>query len=46
MKHLEKLNNNILNDLQHGFRQGRSCEAQLISLLNDLTTNYDRSIQT
>ena len=44
MKHLEK--NNILNDLQHGFCQGRSCEVQLISLLNDLTINYDRCIQT
>ena len=44
MKHLEK--NNILNDLQHGFRQGRSCEVQLISLLDDLTINYNRSIQT
>ena len=44
MKHLEK--NNILNDLQHGFCQARSCEAQLISLLNDLTINYDRSIHT
>ena len=44
MKHLEK--NNILNDLQYGFRHGRSCETQLISLLNDLTINYDRSLQT
>ena len=44
MKHLEK--NNILNDLQHSFRQGGSCKAQLIPLLNDLTINYDRSIQT
>ena len=44
MKHLEK--NNLLNDLKHGFRQGRSCEVQLTSLLNNLTINYDRSIQT
>ena len=44
MKHLES--NNILYDLQYGFRQGRSCEAQLISLLDDLTLNYDRSLQT
>ena len=44
MKHLEE--NNILNDLQYGFRHGRSCETQLISLVNDLTINYDRSLQT
>ena len=44
MKHLES--NNILYDLQYGFRQGGSCEAQLISLLDDLTLNYDRSLQT
>ena len=44
MKHLEE--NNILNDLQCGFHHGRSCETQLISLLNDLTINYDRSLQT
>ena len=25
---------------------GRSCEAQLISLLDDLTLNYDKSLQT
>ena len=44
MKHLES--NNILYNLQHGFRQGRSCEAQLISLVDDLTLNYDKSLQT
>ena len=44
MKHLES--NNILYNLQHGFRQGRSCEAQLISLVDDLTQNYDKSLQT
>ena len=37
---------NILYDLQYGFRQGRSCRTQLISLLDDLTLNYDRSLQT
>ena len=41
MKHLES--NNILYNLQHGFRQGRSCEAQLISLVDDLTLNYDKT---
>ena len=44
MKHLEE--NNILIDLQYGFHHGRSCKTQLISLLNDLTINYDRSLQT
>ena len=44
MNHLE--NNNILNDLQYIFRQGRFCEAQLISLLNDLSLSYGRSLQT
>ena len=34
MKHLE--NNNILTDLQHGFRKHRSCETQLIKTINDL----------
>ena len=34
MKHLEK--NNILYNLQHGFRQNRSCEIQIISLIHEL----------
>ena len=34
MKHLE--NNNILADLQHGFKKHRSCETQLIKTVNDL----------
>ena len=29
-----------------GFHQDRSCGTQLISLLYDLTINYDRSLQT
>ena len=44
MKHLKS--NYILYDLKYGFRQGRSCEAQLIYLLDNLTLNYDRSLQT
>ena len=44
MKHLES--NNILYNFQCGFHQGRSCKAQLISLLDDLTFNYNRSLQT
>ena len=43
MKYLE--NNNVLNDLQYGFRQGRSCEAQLVSL-QMISINNDRSLQT
>ena len=35
-----------MTHLQYGFCKGRSYEAQLISLLNDLTKNYDRSMQT
>ena len=34
MQHLE--NNNILYDLQHGFRRSRSCESQLLSLIHDM----------
>ena len=44
MKHLES--NNILYDLQHGFRSSRSCETQLISFIQKLAKkNYDK-IQT
>ena len=39
MKHLE--NNNILTDLQHGFRKHRSCETQLIKSVNDLAKSMD-----
>ena len=35
MDHLE--NNKILNNIQHGFRQKRSCESQLITTLNDFS---------
>ena len=34
MKHSE--NNNILTDLQHGFRKHRSCEIQLLKTVNDI----------
>ncbi len=37
MKHLEL--NNILHPLQHGFRKNYSCEAQLLSLFQDLASN-------
>ena len=44
MKHLET--NGILHHRQHGFRHNHSCETQLISLVHDLTYNYDAGMQT
>ena len=44
LKHLEKYS--ILTPLQHGFRSGHSCESQLIVTMHDITTTYDRKIQT
>ena len=44
MKHLET--NNILYELQHGFRANRSCESQVLSLVHQLTQNNDNNIQT
>ena len=44
MLHLD--NNHILNDDQHGFRKRRSCEAQLIKVVNDLAHNIEHKIQT
>jgi hypothetical protein len=35
MQHLET--NNILYELQHGFRAKRSCESQIISLIHELS---------
>ena len=43
MKHLE--NNNLLYEYQHGFRHNRSCETQLVSLINDLAKSYDNGKQ-
>ena len=37
---------NILYDLQHGFRERRSCETQLIELVNDLTGSLIEGKQT
>jgi len=42
--HLET--NNILYDLQHGFRQYRSCETQLISFVQELASNNNTNRQT
>ena len=43
MAHLEK--HNILNDEQHGFRKGRSCETQLALTINDLAKILDKQGQ-
>ena len=43
-KHFDK--HNILYDLQHSFRERRSCETQLIQLVEDLDRNLTSSIQT
>ncbi|KXJ16916.1 putative RNA-directed DNA polymerase from transposon X-element [Exaiptasia diaphana] len=44
INHLEKYN--ILTYCQHGFRQGRSCETQLVTTLEDIALNMDKGIQT
>ena len=43
MKHLD--NFNILSDCQHGFRSKRSCETQLITLVQELATTLDHGKQ-
>ena len=43
MRHLEKYK--VLNDEQHGFHRGRSCEAQLALSVNDLVKVLDRQSQ-
>ena len=43
MKHLE--NNNILTDLQHGFRKHRSCKTQLIKTANNLAKSMNHKEQ-
>ena len=44
MKYLET--NGILHHHQHGFWHNRLCETKLISLVHDLTHNYDIDVQT
>ena len=44
LTHLEK--NNILTNLNHGFRSGYSCETQLLVTLNDLLHFNDEGSQT
>ena len=43
MKHLET--NNILTNLNHGFRSGYSYETQLITTLNDFLTEHNKQCQ-
>ena len=43
MKHLES--NNILVEVQHGFRSKHSCEAQLFLTTNDLAKAIDNKAQ-
>ena len=38
--------NNILYDLQHGFRSSRSCETQLISFIQNICQSLNKKIQT
>ena len=44
MQHLEI--NNILYDLQHGFRQNWSCKTHLLSFIHELMFKYDKDIQS
>jgi hypothetical protein len=44
MTHLES--NNILHSQQHGFRQGRSCESQLLEFAEQLSDHMERGIPT
>eukprot|EP00745_Piridium_sociabile_P027724 TRINITY_DN44613_c1_g1_i1.p1 TRINITY_DN44613_c1_g1~~TRINITY_DN44613_c1_g1_i1.p1 ORF type:complete len:604 (+),score=154.71 TRINITY_DN44613_c1_g1_i1:145-1812(+) len=38
--------NNILSEAQHGFRRGRSCESQLLGLVDELSGNMEKGKQT
>jgi len=38
--------NNILINEQYGFQGGRSCETQLITVINDFATNLNNGLQT
>ena len=44
MEHLQT--NNILYHLQHGFRNKRSCETQLLEFINDVAINMESGLQT
>ena len=38
--------NNILNEKQHAFRKGHSCETQLVNVIHDWATSIDNRRQT
>ena len=44
VKHVDS--NGLMYDLQHGFRERRSCETQLVSLIEDLTSKSIQGKQT
>ena len=44
MKHTQM--NNILYHFQHGFRNKRSCETQLLEFIDDVAKNMDNGVQT
>ena len=44
IKHLA--NSNILFELQHGFREKRSCETQLVVVVDEITKNMQTGKQT
>ena len=44
MNYLES--NSILVDYQHGFRQERSCETQLVTFVNELLEAMNNGIET
>ena len=44
VRHLDS--NGLMYDLQHGFRERRSCETQLVSLIEDLARKTSQGKQT
>ena len=44
LDHLEK--NKIVSQLQHGFRDGHSCESQLILPMHDIMQHFDSKQET
>ena len=47
MKHIANHidQHNILTQFQHGFRQARSCETQLLTTMHDLMQHWDMNVQ-
>jgi hypothetical protein len=44
LEHFDR--NKVLTNLNHGFREGYSCETQLAITIDDLTKNFDDGLQT